>query len=92
MSSLHCIWIVSLVLIPALVHAQSALDVPGNGNRLSGIGVIHGWKCEARGNITIRFNDGDSIPTTYGFSGEIQRQRVVMMGTTPFSPILTGRY
>lgn len=67
MSFLYRIWIVSLVLIPALVHAQFALDVPSNGDKLSGIGVIHGWKCEARGNITIRFNDGDAIPTTYGF-------------------------
>ena len=64
---LHRIWIISVALVPALVHAQSALDVPSNGAKLSGIGVIHGWKCEARGNITIRFNDRDPIPTTYGF-------------------------
>ena len=68
MSFLHRIWIVSLALVPALVHAQSALDVPSNGDKLSGIGVIHGWKCEAQGNITIRFDDGDPIPTMYGFS------------------------
>ena len=67
MSFLYCIWIISVALVPALVHAQAALDVPSNGDKLSGIGVIHGWKCEARGNITIRFNDGDPIPTTYGF-------------------------
>ena len=35
---------------------QRALDVPSNGDKLSGIGIIHGWKCEAEGDITVRFN------------------------------------
>ena len=42
------------------------LEIPGNGVTLSGIGVISGWKCEAEGDITIRLNDGDPIPATYG--------------------------
>ena len=42
------------------------LGIPGNGETLSGIGVISGWKCEAAGDITIRINDGDPIPATYG--------------------------
>ena len=67
MSFLDRISILLVVLVPALVHAQSALDVPSDGDKLSGIGIIHGWKCEAQGDITIRFNDGGSIPATYGF-------------------------
>ena len=42
------------------------LEIPGNGETLSGIGVISGWKCEAAGDITVRLNDGDPIPATYG--------------------------
>ncbi len=56
-----------VLLTPTLTHAQSALDIPGNGDTLSGIGVISGWKCEAQGNITIRLDAGDPIPATYGF-------------------------
>ena len=54
------------LLAPSLAHAAS-FDVPSNGGKLSGIGIIHGWKCEAEGDITVRFNDGDPIPATYGF-------------------------
>ena len=54
------------LLAPSLAQA-AVLDIPGDGDKLSGIGVISGWKCEAEGDITIRFNDGDPIPATYGF-------------------------
>lgn len=54
-----------LVLASSLTHAAS-LDVPSTGDRLSGIGIIHGWKCTQDGEITITFNDGDPIPATYG--------------------------
>ena len=57
------------ILAPSLAHAAN-LDIPSNGDKLSGIGLISGWKCEANGEITIVFNDGDpetaSIPTKYG--------------------------
>ena len=53
-----------VVLTPALVHA-AVLEIPGNGAKLSGIGVISGWKCEASGTITVRLNDGDPIPLPY---------------------------
>jgi hypothetical protein len=33
---------------------------------MSGIGVISGWKCEAVGDITVSFDDGDPIPLVYG--------------------------
>ena len=55
-----------VLLAPSLTQA-AVLEIPSDGADLSGIGVISGWKCEAEGNITIRFNDGDSIPATYGF-------------------------
>ena len=54
-----------VLLIPSLTHAAT-LDIPGNGTTLSGIGLISGWKCEANGDLTIRFNGGDSIPLLYG--------------------------
>ena len=56
-----------VLLAPSLTYAQSALDIPGNGDTLSGIGVISGWKCQAEGNITISLDAGDPIPATYGF-------------------------
>ncbi len=66
------------LLAPSLAHAQSSLDIPSEGDKLSGIGLISGWKCEADGEITITFytedSDGnlmpasDPIPMTYGAS------------------------
>ena len=54
-----------LVLAPSLAHS-AVLDIPGNGTKLSGIGVISGWKCEAEGDITVSFNEDDPIPLVYG--------------------------
>ena len=54
-----------VILAPALVHAAT-LENPRNGSFYSGIGVISGWKCTATGQLTVRFNDGDSIPLAYG--------------------------
>ena len=54
-----------LVLLPSLAHA-AFLEIPGNGAKVSGIGVISGWKCEAAGDITISLNGGDHFPATYG--------------------------
>lgn len=56
---------IPLVLASSLTRAAS-LDVPSNGDRLSGIGIIHGWKCTQEGEITIAFNDGAPIPAPYG--------------------------
>ena len=47
-----------------LAHA-AVLENPGNGRLYSGIGVISGWKCEADGDLTVRFNDGESTPLAY---------------------------
>ena len=54
-----------VVLLPSLAHAAT-LEIPGDGTSVSGIGVISGWKCEVEGDITIRLNNGDHIPATYG--------------------------
>ena len=48
-------------------HAKAArLENPGDKQVYSGIGAISGWKCEAAGPLTVRFNDGRSIPLVYG--------------------------
>ena len=49
------------LLIPSLAHAAT-LGIPSNGGKLSGIGVISGWKCEANGPLTVRFLDEDMRP------------------------------
>ena len=54
-----------LLLSPAWALADR-LEIPGNGVTMSGIGVISGWKCEA-GDITVRLDEGDPIPTLYEF-------------------------
>ena len=46
------------------------LEIPSQGDTLSGIGVISGWKCEAEGEITVRVDDGNPLPTLYGLSRE----------------------
>ena len=53
-----------VLLAPSLARAQSALDVPSNGDNLSGIGVISGWVCEAD-EVVITLN-GVPQPATYG--------------------------
>ena len=53
-----------MAALPTGVQAAT-LDVPGEGRTLSGIGVIHGWKCTA-GQLTVRFNGGAPLPLLYG--------------------------
>ena len=61
------VWTSLMVLVGALAHAQSGvLEIPSNAAKLSGIGVISGWKCAANGQLTISFNAGDPIPLVYG--------------------------
>ena len=57
--------LVPLILASSLTHA-STLEIPGKGDTLSGIGVISGWKCEAEGDITVRFDGGTPIRMVYG--------------------------
>ena len=64
-----------VVLAPSLAVAQAQkiegrLEIPSDGDTLSGIGVISGWKCEAEGGITVRVDDENPLPTLYGLSRE----------------------
>ena len=43
------------------VALAATLDVPSHGDRLSGIGVIHGWKCDPQ-NITVSVAGSAPIP------------------------------
>ena len=45
---------------------RGVLENPQPGAFKSGIGVISGWKCEAAGPLTVRFNGGNPIPLAYG--------------------------
>ena len=56
---------VAVILMDSLAHA-AILDIPAHGTTLSGIGVISGWKCEANGLLTVRFDGGDPIPLLHG--------------------------
>ncbi len=59
-----CYGIGIVFLAPALAYS-AFLEIPGNGSYLSGIGVISGWKCQANGQITVRFDGGGPIPLAY---------------------------
>ena len=65
MKSHITISLASLVLASSLAQA-GMLEIPGPGAELSGIGVISGWKCDASGDITVRFNDGEPLVMVYG--------------------------
>ncbi len=54
-----------LVLLTPTLAYPAVLEIPSNGSYLSGIGVISGWKCQANGPLTIRFDGGDPIPLAY---------------------------
>ena len=56
-----------LLWAPSLALAQltATLEIPGDGDTLSGIGVISGWKCEATA-ITVVIDDGAPIPMLHG--------------------------
>ncbi len=55
-----------LGVLAAAPSWAALLGNPGNGRLYSGIGVISGWKCEADGALTVRFNGGKPIPLVYG--------------------------
>ena len=62
-------WIIVIIaafLLTSSVVNAATLDVPAPNTTLSGIGVIHGWKCEANGELTARFDGGDPLPLAYG--------------------------
>lgn len=57
-------WIGFVLLSPVLAHT-AVLENPSGGNFYSGVGVISGWKCEANGPLTVRFDGGPPIPLAY---------------------------
>ena len=62
-------WIIGMItafLLTSSVVNAATLDVPAPNTTLSGIGVIHGWKCKANGELTIRFDGGAPLPLAYG--------------------------
>ena len=70
-----------VILAPSLAVAQAQkiegrLEIPSQGDTLSGIGVISGWKCEAEGEITVRVDDENPLPTLYGLSREDTEETV----------------
>ena len=59
--------VVLLLIVAGGLSAEAAtLENPGEGQVYSGIGIISGWKCEADGPLTARFNGGRPIPLVYG--------------------------
>lgn len=56
----------ALVALAAAPGGAAVLENPTAARPYSGIGVISGWKCEAEGELTVRFNEGDAIPLLYG--------------------------
>lgn len=61
-------WIgILLLLLPCIVFAQGAIDIPQNGGTVSGIGPIYGWKCTAV-TLTFTIDNGSPKPLLYGSS------------------------
>ena len=72
-----------MVLLASSLAQAARLEIPDNGARLSGIGVISGWKCEAEGDITVRIDGGNPLVMVYGSErGDTQE--------TPDGKILCG--
>ena len=58
---------VAMVVVCLASGVQAAmLGVPTPNTTVSGIGVISGWKCDANGPLTVRFNGDTPIPLVYG--------------------------
>ena len=55
-----------MLFVAPRVWAQATLENPRNDSCYSGIGVISGWKCEANGPLTVRFDGGNPLPLVYG--------------------------
>jgi hypothetical protein len=53
---------------PVVALAQSNLEVPSNGSQESGLGDVHGWKCNAVGQLTYTIDNGPPAILIYGNS------------------------
>ena len=63
--------LLSALCTPPLAWAAT-LENPAVNATMSGIGIVSGWKCQAR-NITVRFNGGNPLPAVIGLSREDTR-------------------
>lgn len=61
----HIVLTVVIVFMASVAHTAT-LEIPGPNSIQSGIQLISGWKCEATGPLTIRFDGGNNIPLLYG--------------------------
>ena len=50
----------------ASVAYTAMLEIPTPNTTHSGIGVISGWKCQANGPLTVRFDGGPALPLLHG--------------------------
>src|SRR5690606_9430518 len=42
--------------------SAAVVEIPGNGARMSGIGVIAGWKCPPNDDISVSLDGGPALP------------------------------
>ena len=61
----HIVLTIVVVFMASVAHTAT-LEIPGPNSTQSGIQLISGWKCEATGPLTIRFDGGNAIPLLYG--------------------------
>lgn len=61
----HIVLTIVVVFMASMAHTAT-LEIPGPNSTQSGIQLISGWKCEATGPLTIRFDGGNAIPLLYG--------------------------
>ena len=84
-----------MVLLASSLAQAARLEIPDNGDKLSGIGVISGWKCEAEGRLLLYSTMLTLRKTPFrrrmDFPGPIPAHRATMTtATTAFIASLTG--
>ena len=63
--SIKNVTVLGLLLFSGMAQA-AVLENPGSNQLYSGIGIISGWKCEANGELTVRFNGDKPVLLAYG--------------------------
>lgn len=59
--TIYCGLLTASLLFTTTITHSATLEIPNDGIKLSGIGFIAGWKCDA-GDITVTINGGGHIP------------------------------
>ncbi len=59
-------FLAACLLTVSTASNAATLDVPAAHSTVSGIGVIHGWKCDVHGTLTVRLDGGTPLPLAYG--------------------------